>query len=495
MKRYIYNKVYLMVGMLMVCMVMALSSCSQQVNITKQLASAPVIFPDYQGVTIPQQIAPLHFRVEKELGEVVAAKFSTDGEKVVEVSADGNDICISEADWKDLLSSVLRENDSSRKSSSSIHVQVIVKRNGEYCGYKPFSIYVSADSIDPYIAYRFIEPGYEKWYKMGIYQRCLTDYSQSPILENTVTGNNCMNCHNLCNRDAKQMMLHLRAGKLGGTYVMQGDGLAKKLSIDNDSIKSLVYPAWHPLGKLIAFSTNDTHQGFHSSDRNRIEVYDQKSDVVVYDLASSHIFTSPLLSSQRSFETYPCFSPDGKRLYFCTADSVEMPRRYKDVKYSVCSIAFDAAHHAFGTEVDTLFSAHTTGKSAVMPRISPDGKWLVMTVADYGCFPIWHHEADLYIINLRTRQYHPLAAANSRDTESYHSWSSNGRWLLYASRRVNGLYSMPYIVHIDAQGKPSKPFLLPQSSPDYYDKCLKSFNIPEFVAGKVKPCNMLNVSQ
>ena len=495
MKRYIYNKVYLMVGMLMVCMVMALSSCSQQVNITKQLASAPVIFPDYQGVTIPQQIAPLHFRVEKELGEVVAAKFSTDGEKVVEVSADGNDICISEADWKDLLSSVLRENDSSRKSSSSIHVQVIVKRNGEYCGYKPFSIYVSADSIDPYIAYRFIEPGYEKWYKMGIYQRCLTDYSQSPILENTVTGNNCMNCHNLCNRDAKQMMLHLRAGKLGGTYVMQGDGMAKKLSLDVDSIKSLVYPAWHPSGKLIAFSTNDTHQGFHSSDRNRIEVYDQKSDVVVYDLASSHIFTSPLLSSQRSFETYPCFSPDGKRLYFCTADSVEMPRRYKDVKYSVCSIAFDAAHHAFGTEVDTLFSAHTTGKSAVMPRISPDGKWLVMTVADYGCFPIWHHEADLYIINLRTRQYHPLAAANSRDTESYHSWSSNGRWLLYASRRVNGLYSMPYIVHIDAQGKPSKPFLLPQSSPDYYDKCLKSFNIPEFVAGKVKPCNMLNVSQ
>ncbi len=495
MKRYIYNKVYLMVGMLMVCMLMALSSCSQQVNITKQLASAPVIFPDYQGVTIPQQIAPLHFRVEKELGEVVAAKFSTDGGKVVEVSADGNDICISEADWKDILSSVLRENASSRKSSSSLHVQVIVKRNGEYCGYKPFSIYVSADGIDPYIAYRLIEPGYEKWYKMGIYQRCLSDYSQSPILENTVTGNNCMNCHNFCNRNAKQMMLHLRAGKLGGTYVMQGDGLAKKLSIDVDSIKSLVYPAWHPSGKLIAFSTNDTHQGFHSSDRNRIEVYDQKSDVVVYDLVSNHIFTSPLLNSQRSFETYPCFSPDGKRLYFCTADSVEMPRRYKDVKYSVCSIAFDAAHHAFGTEVDTLFSAHTTCKSAVMPRISPDGKWLVMTVADYGCFPIWHHEADLYIINLRTRQYHPLAAANSRDTESYHSWSSNGRWLLYASRRVNGLYSMPYIVHIDAQGKPSKPFLLPQSSPDYYDKCLKSFNIPEFVAGKVKPCNMLNVSQ
>lgn len=45
---------------------------------------------------------------------------------------------------------------------------------------------------------------------------------------------------------------------------------------------------------------------------------------------------------------------------------------------------------------------------------------------------------------------------------------------------------MPYIVHIDAQGKSSKPFLLPQKSPDFYDKCLKSFNIPEFVKDKVE---------
>lgn len=494
MKGYIYNKVqsniYDVVYVLVVSFTVMLFStvmvsCGNPVNISKQLATSPVIFPDYQGVTIPRQMAPLRFRVEKEQGEVVAARFSTDGGKVVEVSADEQDICIGESEWHNMLASAHR-----------IDVQVIVKRNGEYCGYKPFSIYVSADNIDPYIAYRLIEPGYEKWYKMGIYQRSLADYTQTAILENSQTDHNCMNCHSFCNRNPQQMMFHLRGGKQAGTYVsyaMNASGNSEpqsrfhRLQWDADSIKSLVYPAWHPSGKLIAYSTNDTHQGFHSSDKNRIEVYDQKSDVVVYDLESGSIFTSPLLSSQRSWETYPCFSPDGRKLYFSTADSVAMPARYKEVKYSICSIDFDAAHHRFGTQVDTLFSGHLSGKSAVMPRISPDGKWLVMTVADYGCFPIWHHEADLYIINLRTRQCQPLAAANSRDTESYHSWSSNGRWLLYASRRVNGLYSMPYIVHIDAQGKPSKPFLLPQSSPDYYDKCLKSFNIPEFVAGKVSP--------
>lgn len=477
MKCNIYNKVKSEMGMMSMAILVLclLVGCSSQVLVDKQLSESPTIFPDYQNVTIPKEIAPLHFRVEKTQGEVVAATFSTDDGKRLTVLAEDSDVCIADDDWKKIVS-----------SASRIEVQVVVKRGGENYALKPFVIHVSQDGIDPYIAYRLIEPGYEQWYKMGIYQRCLSDYTQSPILENSETDNNCMNCHSFCNRNPRQMMLHLRAGKLGGTYVMQGDGLAKKLSIDVDSIKSLVYPAWHPSGKLIAFSTNDTHQGFHSSDRNRIEVYDNKSDVVVYDLASSHIFTSPLLSSQKSWETYPYFSPDGKRLYFCTADSVEMPRRYKDVKYSICSIAFDAKKKCFGNQVDTLFSANRAGKSAVMPRVSPDGKWMVVTVSDYGCFPIWHHEADLYIINLQTKECRPLATANSKDTESYHSWSSNGRWLLFGSRRVNGLYTMPYICHIDKDGNASKPFLLPQKSPDFYDKCLKSFNIPEFVKDKVR---------
>ena len=74
---YIYNKVKCRIGrVVMACLGLCLlASCSSRVVVDKQLSESPKIFPDYQNVTIPSQMAPLHFRVEKEPGEVVAAIF------------------------------------------------------------------------------------------------------------------------------------------------------------------------------------------------------------------------------------------------------------------------------------------------------------------------------------------------------------------------------------------------------------------------------------
>lgn len=57
---------------------------------------------------------------------------------------------------------------------------------------------------------------------------------------------------------------------------------------------------------------------------------------------------------------------------------------------------------------------------------------------------------------------------------------------LFSSRRDNGLYTLPYICHIGKDGKPSKPFLLPQEDPDKYDYQLYSYNIPELTKGAVE---------
>ena len=74
----------------------------------------------------------------------------------------------------------------------------------------------------------------------------------------------------------------------------------------------------------------------------------------------------------------------------------------------------------------------------------------------------------------------PLSAANSGQVESYHTWSSNGRWIVFSSRRDDGSYTRPYICYFDAEGRDYKPFLLPQEDPEHNLLRMKSYNIPEF---------------
>ena len=122
----------------------------------------------------------------------------------------------------------------------------------------------------------------------------------------------------------------------------------------------------------------------------------------------------------------------------------------------------------------------------LFPRISPDGRYLLCTRTAYGTFPIWHRDADLCLIDLQQGQEIPLESWNSHDTDSYHSWSSNSRWVVFSSRRLDGLYTRPFFAYVDAEGKVSKPFLLPQADTDYYLRLMKSYNIPEFITGEVK---------
>ena len=92
----------------------------------------------------------------------------------------------------------------------------------------------------------------------------------------------------------------------------------------------------------------------------------------------------------------------------------------------------------------------------------------------------------MFIYDFNKKSYKPLDEANSNDTESYHSWSHNSRWLVFSSRRDDGLYTRPYITYIDEIGKSHKPFMLPQADPDFYRYFIYSYNIPEFIQGEVK---------
>ena len=121
------------------------------------------------------------------------------------------------------------------------------------------------------------------------------------------------------------------------------------------------------------------------------------------------------------------------------------------------------------------------------PRISPDGRWMVVCLTRYGNFPVNHKDADLHIIDLGTGTMRPLEGANSELADSYHSWGGNSHWMVFSSRRIDGYYSRPYITYIDEQGKAGKPFLLPQRNPaKFYNDQMMSYNLPELIEGRVK---------
>ena len=450
-------------------------SCERAVKVDGSLGTDPEIFPDYAGVTIPSNIAPLNFSYTGE-GESRLMVESASGTRWIK-SKEGL-FSFGARSWRKMLQSC---------KGSDLTLTVVVRKDGRWMAFNPFRITVDDSRIDPYLAYRLIPPGYQGWYEMGIYQRDLESYSQKAIYRNVLTQRNCVNCHSFRDRDPGDMLFHARAS-FGGT-VMIRDGEVMKLNTKTDStISALVYPYWHPSGKYVAFSVNKTHQSFFNHDPNRIEVFDAESDVVVLNTETDEISYSPLTKSPDAFETFPTFSPDGRSLYFCSSKAVApMPKEYARVKYSLCRIDFDPETFSFGDSVDTLYSASLNGKSVSFPRVSPDGKLLVFTLSEYGNFSIWHKDADLWAADLSSGEVYPLEGLNSEDVESYHSWSGDSRWLVFSSRREDGLYTRPYIAFIGEDGQPGKPFLLPQRNPlKFYSELMVSYNIPELVSGKVK---------
>ena len=429
----------------------------------------PAVYPDYVGVTVPPNVAPLRFMVTDGVEDAVAVLLAGACELVEK--ADEGKFLFSEKDWRRLMEAA---------KGDSVSVKVFEKKSGEWFAYQPFGIHVAEEAMDAYLAYRLIPPGYEQWHQMGLYQRDLTSFDERVIVNNRQTDYNCINCHSFRSHESDDMLFHMRATH-GGTYVWTDGRLEKLDGKVSEGIQSLVYPYWHPSGDYVAFSTNKTNQMFHMKDKNRIEVFDAASEVLVYDVKNHRVLTDSLLFSKDAFETFPSFSPDGKTLYFSSAVAQQMPKDYRKVKYSLCSIPFDAEQGRFGGQVDTLFAAEKEGKSAILPRVSPDGRFLAFTRADYGNFAIWHKEADLYLLDLKDGQVKAIPEVNSAEAESYHAWSSNGRWLVFASRRDDGLYSRPYIAYIDADGRGHKPFAVPQHTPDFYQHSLTSYNVPEFI--------------
>jgi len=456
---------------------LAVSGCStlEEIKSPGSAGRPPVLSPDFSGITVPPNIAPLNFLIQ-EKGDRYAVEIRSSRGETIRVQGRSAAVRIPIKPWKRLLAG---------NAGQPLTLDIFVKNGSDrWIRFDSVTNRIAAEPIDPYVVYRRFGNLFNDWGKMGIYQRNLEDFDEKPVLLNRQTMGNCMNCHNFWRHGTDRWLLHVRKAPGTGMLLSVNGKLVKIDTRTAFNKASAAYPAWHPSGDRIAFSVNKLLLFFHSVGEPR-DILDRYSDLIVYDIPTNTVTTSPLISSPDRLEVWPEWSVDGRALYFSSAPRIETFEKpkgggfaYDKIRYSLMRIGYDPSTGAWG-KLETVISSAEMGKSIIMPRVSPDGRFLMFVVGDYGQQSFSLASSDLVLLNLATGSRKRLEL-NSDQSETFHSWSSNSRWLVITSRRGDGQYARPYFSHIDSLGNTTKPFILPQENPRYYEKFLEIYNVPEF---------------
>lgn len=467
----------------LVCLLLFFYSCSTSVpEKAEEAGRAAQTMPDNAGATLPPNIAPLCFEILEE-GDAYVTRLSTKAGEQLLVSGRTADISLK--DWQRMLQSAVGD---------TLWTDIYVRQDGHWKHFDRIANPVAKDSIDPFITYRLIRPSYVMYEELTLVERNTTNFDERIIYDNMQLskGDNgqCINCHMPQQQgQSGRSQFHVRQA-FGGTVFINGSDL-RKINLKTDSTLSAgVYPAWHPTLNLIAYSVNETGQSFHTLDPQKIEVIDYASDLILYNPENNEVMS--IERTPNDYESFPTWSADGRTLYYISAhhdpigDNIDadLDQNYQTLHYNIYARDFNPDTRKFEAR-RLIFDAEALGKSASTPRISPDGRWLLFSLADYGQFHIWHKSADLCLINLESLEVlENLENLNSPESDSYHSWSSNGRWILFSSRRMDGNYTRLYMAYFDKEGNVHRPLLLPQRHPRHYAELLRSFNAAEWM---VKP--------
>jgi Tol biopolymer transport system component len=441
----------------------------------------PVISPDYTDTVIPPNIAPLNFMVKEDGNQYCAKIYSVNGAGI-DVSSKTGRIVIPIGPWKKLLNA---------NRGEKLYFDIYVKDKTErWIRFHTITNRIADEDIDNFLVYRKIHPSHSRWGRMGVYQRNLENYDESIVLTNMSFAKGCVNCHTFMGNSTDKMLLDIRSKKYGTSALLVVDGVVEKLGV------KLGFTSWHPSGRVVACSINKPYLFFHSARNYVQDIVELDSALVYYLVDSKTLKTSPKISRKDRLETFPTWSPDGRNLYFCSApmlwssQSQIPPDRYNEVRYDLMRVSYDLDNDQWG-EPGTVLSSQDTGLSILQPRISPDGRWLLSCMCDYGTWAVHNPGSDLYITDLKAAkkmgkyEYRRLDI-NSNQSESWHSWSSNSRWIVFSSKRQYSVFTRSYISYVDETGKVYKPLLLPQKNPSFYDSCLETYTIPEFVTQPVQ---------
>ncbi|HID09958.1 MAG TPA: hypothetical protein EYP17_01475, partial [Candidatus Latescibacteria bacterium] len=288
----------------------------------------------------------------------------------------------------------------------------------------------------------------------------------------------CFNCHTFSSKlgDEGKLAIQVRYMAEGnydlrvylGIYdIVSREGWKVRLPF---SIQMSTFLSWSPDGEKLAFSANQQLVTLHPVVYETQFAGEPTSDIAIYDLSRNTAYLLSGASEPDLLEIYPRWTPSGDSLVFAAAPAGFHPAR---VKYDLFVVPFNGGK---GGTPEPIPDASQNGRSNYYPRFSPDGNWFSFCRSGGGS--LIKSSSDIYIMHSDLKGPAQLLECNvDFAADSWHSWSSNSKWLVFASKRDDGIYARLYFTYIDEEGHAHPAVRLPVKDPP-----LASYNIPEFVA-------------
>ncbi|MCP4214499.1 MAG: tetratricopeptide repeat protein [bacterium] len=323
-----------------------------------------------------------------------------------------------------------------------------------------------------------------------------SDEPSRVILENLPI---CGNCHSF-SRDGHTMAMDVDYANDKGSYAISG--IEKETVLTSEKIITWsdfrkeddettfgLLSQISPDGRYVVSTVKDRSIFVPQDDLNYSQLFfPLKGILVYYDRETSQYHALPGADNPEYVQSNPSWSPDGKYLIFARSKALRIPEvensrnvllsktlgsefidGKREFKYDLYKLPFNEGK---GGEAVPLPGASGDGMSHYFPKISPDGKWLVFCKA--ANFMLLQPDSKLFIMPAQGGTPREMTC-NTSEMNSWHSWSPNGKWLVFSSKQF-GPYTQLFLTHIDENGNDSPPvliqnFILPK----------RAVNIPEFV--------------
>ena len=237
-----------------------------------------------------------------------------------------------------------------------------------------------------------------------------------------------------------------------------------------------------PDGQYVVTTLNEAVYVCNFLDYKFLQVfYPTRGILGYYSRATGEIKALPGADDPKYVHCDAVWSPDGEYLVFARAEAKDpypenrkLPARANDsaetqIQYGLYRIPFNAGR---GGKPEPIAGASHNGMSNNFPKVSPDGKWIVFVKCANG--QLMRPDSKLWIVPAGGGTAR-LMRCNTWRMNSWHSFTPNGRWLVFSSK-ANTPYTQMFLTHLEEDGDDSPPILVPNST-----AANRAVNIPEFV--------------